>query len=480
MPMTNCPDVAMLNSLLAGGLSGEQEQQMSDHLDRCVECRDRLERAAAGDRTLRDVARNLRGSRELTDSVKRVIQKCSSDPSILLGGGIVDPSGDSAVLTDQLLDTGLQPTRANRQHTLPTTPAFTVKPGSRLGSYVILEEIGRGGMGVVWKARDPERNRLVAIKVLEIQVLADETARKRFLREARAVASVSHRNVVTMYGVEESPVPYLVMEFVDGPSLRTHLARKGPLDLMTVLRIALQIANGLEASHARGVTHRDIKPANIVLDIPTGRAKLTDFGLAQIEGDVKLTHVGFIAGTPAYMSPEQAMGESVDHRSDLFSLGTVIYAMATGRSPFDDDRTQMALDRVCAATPDSPQAINPSIPSSLSDLIQWLHAKDPANRPGSAAEVSQILRRQLEQLKQSEEKAKSSPASSGSGVMSRSSDKTRSVRVSSGEISTQPLPETATTTRKPAWRQGLIVLGLTTGGVLAFALRNLLGAWGVW
>lgn len=393
MPM-DCPDIAMLNRLLAGGLPAEVEQRLSEHLDQCTVCRKRLERAAVSDQTLNDVARNLRGSGELTDAMKRVLVKCTSDPNIMTVGSDEESSHDEA------LESGFR--RAAKFRVKP----ITLTAGSRLGNYELIEEIGRGGMGVVWKARDPQQDRIVAIKVLSSQVLSDATARQRFLREARAVGAVKHRNVVAMYGVEESPVPYLVMEFVDGPSLRTHLARKGPLDPLTVLRIALQIAKGLEASHAQGVTHRDIKPANIVLDIPTGRVKLTDFGLAHIDGDARLTHIGFVSGTPAYMSPEQAMGDPIDHRSDLFSLGSVLYAMVTGQSPFDDDRTFAgertfaALDRVRSTEPESAQSINPEVPSSLSDLIRWLHSKDPKNRPSSAAEVARILKQQLDHLRQ--------------------------------------------------------------------------------
>jgi serine/threonine protein kinase len=134
-----------------------------------------------------------------------------------------------------------------------------------------------------------------------------------------------------------------------------------------------------------------------VLDLPTGQAKLTDFGLARTEGDSRLTMDGFVAGTPAFMSPEQAAGDQVDFRSDLFSLGSVLYVMATGRSPFDDDRTLAALERVNKTEPPSPQSINPDVPSSLSDLIQWLHSKQPGNRPDSAAEVAGLLQQQLEQ-----------------------------------------------------------------------------------
>ncbi|MBS0204730.1 MAG: serine/threonine protein kinase [Planctomycetes bacterium] len=402
MAPKDCPDIRTLKLLLAHGLSDEQELSLSAHLDQCADCRERLERVAAGDRTLHDVARNLRSKTEMTDALKTVIEKCSSDPFILLRDVELHPpeprygSDHDIQIADLHRERDEQTFRGGAL--VPRTTEVMYSPGDRLGQYEILEEVGRGGMGVVYKARDPDQNRFVAIKVLHGSVLTDKIARRRFVREARAASAVDHRNVVKLYRVEDSPVPYMVMEFVDGPSLRAHMLRKGCLDLGTVLKIGLQIAKGLEASHARGVVHRDVKPANIVLDIPSGRAKLTDFGLAQIEGDIRLTLPGFTTGTPAFMSPEQASGASVDHRSDLFSLGSVMYAMATGQSPFEDDQTCAALDLVVTRNPQSPQIVNPDIPASLSNLIRRLHAKRANERPATATEVVQILQQQLEEL----------------------------------------------------------------------------------
>lgn len=399
MPKEECPDIALLNQVLEGGLSAELEQSVGAHLEQCAVCRKRLEQAAAGDQTLNAVARNLRGTVALTDSVKNVIEKCATDPQMMVSHSERTPWAHERQVNVQN-DTIRTRLKLRDPRGMPLATASqqdSLAIGDRLGTYEILEEIGRGGVGVVWKAYDRSRKRLVALKVLDRRVMLDSVCRERFFREATAVRFVNHQNVVTMYGAEESPVPYLVMEFVDGPSLRSYLVQQGILDQSAVLRIGLQIANGLAALHAQGVTHRDVKPANIVLDLPTGQAKLTDFGLAQTEGDPRLTLDGFVAGTPAFMSPEQASGDQVDFRSDLFSLGSVLYVMATGRSPFDDDRTLAALERVNKTEPPLPQSINPDVPSSLSDLIQWLHSKQPANRPDSAAEVAGLLQLQLEQ-----------------------------------------------------------------------------------
>ncbi len=387
----NCPDIIVLNQLLGGSLDLEVEEILSKHIEVCSNCRDRLERAAGSERTLRAVERNLRGTGELSDTERNLIETCASasDSNLFLG-------------EVEAADTHERQSSHTRPSPSRSDPlAIPLGPGSRLGTYEILEQLGRGGMGVVWKARDPHRDRFVAIKVLEGQVMALASERSRFLREARAAGSVEHHNVVRMYGVEETPVPCLIMEYVDGPSLKTYLAKAGPLDLPKVLQIGMQIAHGLAALHAKKVTHRDIKPANLMIEEATGLVKLTDFGVAHIDGDSQVTLEGCVSGTPAYMSPEQAKGDDADHRSDLFSLGSVLYTMATGQSPFGDERTFAALIRVRDSEPLPPQAINPKVPSSLSNLIRRLHSKDPNKRPHSAAEVARLLHMQLEQLRQS-------------------------------------------------------------------------------
>ena len=208
------------------------------------------------------------------------------------------------------------------------TPSSRADSLGRLGHYEILEVVGSGGMGIVLKAFDEQLHRIVAIKAMTATLAASATGRQRFVREAQAAAAVNHDNVVDIYAVEETgPVPYLVMEYVAGISLEDKLEQQGPLELKEILRIGLQTADGLAAAHRQGLVHRDVKPANILLENGVGRVKITDFGLARAVDDVSVTQTGVIAGTPAYMSPEQARGEAVDHRSDLFSLGSVLYAL---------------------------------------------------------------------------------------------------------------------------------------------------------
>jgi len=266
----------------------------------------------------------------------------------------------------------------------------------RLGQFQVREAIGHGGMGVVLKANDPKLNRIVAIKVLASHFAANATARKRFLREARAAAAVTHPHVIAIYAVDEDNTPpYLVMECVDGQSLQQKIDREGELELKEILRIGSQIAAGLAAAHAHGLIHRDIKPANILLENGVERVKITDFGLARAIDDLSITRTGEVPGTPQYMSPEQASGQGVDNRSDLFSLGCVLYAMCTGRSPFRGDSTVAVLRRVCDDVHRPIGEINPEIPDALVAIIDRLLAKNPDERFQTAQEVADLLEQHL-------------------------------------------------------------------------------------
>jgi hypothetical protein len=281
-------------------------------------------------------------------------------------------------------------------------PLDFLDPSDKLGSigrlrhYEVREVVGRGGMGVVLKAFDESLHRVVAIKVMAPQLATSATARKRFTREARAQAAVTHDHVVTIHAVEDSgPLPHIVMQFVAGQSLQDRLDRSGPVPLAEILRIGMQAAAGLAAAHAQGLVHRDVKPANILLENGVERVKLTDFGLARAADDASLTQSGTVAGTPAFMSPEQAEGRSVDHRSDLFCLGSVLYAMCTGRPPFRANTSMAVLKRVCEETPTPIRDANSEVPDWLAEIVTKLHAKDPAARFQSAAEVADLLGRHL-------------------------------------------------------------------------------------
>jgi hypothetical protein len=270
----------------------------------------------------------------------------------------------------------------------------------RLGHYEVLEVLGRGGFGTVFKAFDDQLHRVVAVKVLAPQLAASGTARERFLREARAAAAVRDDHVVNIHAVQPAELPYLVMEYVAGQTLQQKLDKAGPLSVPEVLRIGSQIAKGLAAAHATGLVHRDVKPANILLENGVERVKLTDFGLARAADDASLSHAGAVAGTPQYMSPEQAQGGQIDHRSDLFSLGSVLYAMLTGLPPFRATTTLAVLKCVVEADPRPIAETNPETPGWLCAIIARLHAKDPAQRFGSAREVAELLQQHLAHLQQ--------------------------------------------------------------------------------
>ena len=260
----------------------------------------------------------------------------------------------------------------------------------RLGEYRVLKLLGKGGMGMVFKAEDPQLERAIALKVMLPQIAANVTARDRFLREARAAAKLEHDHIIAIYQVGyDRGVPFIAMPFLKGMSLEDWLKRNRPLKMAQILRIGREIARGLQAAHERGLVHRDIKPANLWLDAATnGRIKILDFGLARPEKeDAGLTRSGQIVGTPNYMSPEQAEGKKIDGRSDLFSLGVVLYRLCTGVLPFRGPNIMAVL--MALATQDPPPAVslNAEMPPAFSDLIARLMRKNPGERPVSAKEV---------------------------------------------------------------------------------------------
>jgi serine/threonine protein kinase len=276
----------------------------------------------------------------------------------------------------------------------------STKPGSlgRLAHYEVLDVLGSGGFGTVVKAFDEKLHRFVAIKLMSPLLAATSAPRKRFLREARAAAAVRHTNVIAIYSVEDLPIPYLVKDYIAGRTLQQKLEATGPLELLDVLRIGQQTAAGLAAAHAMGLIHRDIKSGNILLEDGVEHVKITDFGLARAADDARITQSGFIAGTPMYMAPELAQGEAIDERTDLFSLGSVLYTMCTGRPPFRAAKTNAVLKRVVEDTPRAIREIIQEIPEWLCELISVVHAKNPADRIISAQDVADLLARRLAEL----------------------------------------------------------------------------------
>jgi serine/threonine protein kinase len=262
-----------------------------------------------------------------------------------------------------------------------------------------MKVLGTGGMGVVFQAEDPHLKRLIALKVMKPVLAASAEARQRFMREGRLMAAIKHDHIVTIYQVgQERDMPFMAMEFLEGEALDARLKREekeeaGPLlPIPEVLRIGREIADALSAAHERGLIHRDIKPANIWLEGKRSRVKILDFGLARTLGeDDRLTQFGAVLGTPAYMSPEQANGEAIDHRCDLFSLGCVLYQLSTGRMPFQGANNLAVLAALAQHTPRPVREFSPSVPPAMAELIMRLLAKDRETRPESAQAVIQAM-----------------------------------------------------------------------------------------
>ncbi len=270
-----------------------------------------------------------------------------------------------------------------------------------IGGYEIVALIGIGGMGIVFKGFDATLDRYVAIKIMQPHLAVSGAARQRFQREGRAAAAVISDFVLPIYAVSEwRGVPYLVMQYSAGMNLQKRLNLHGPLKLCEVLRIATQTARGLAAAHSQGLVHRDVKPSNILLDGSVERATLTDFGLARAVDDASVTTTGLIAGTPQYMSPEQVRGCRVDARSDLFSLGSTMYAMCTGHSPFRAESSYAVLHRIVGDTPQSIREINTEIPDWLEHIITKLQSKDPCQRYDSSEQVAVLLESCLAHVQQ--------------------------------------------------------------------------------
>jgi serine/threonine-protein kinase len=356
--LTPCePD--RLRDLLADRLSPVQTADLEGHLERCLNCRRLLDRLAGGDSWSSAVRDHLGGTRDAADDFTPAHPDLDDPLDFLAPSEFPDSLG-------------------------------------RVGPYEVKGVLGRGGNGIVMKAFDAGLNRFVAVKVIAAVLAGSGAARKRFTREARAAAAVVHENVVAVHAVDEAGgLPYLVMEYVRGRSLQDRLDKNGPLGVAEALRIGMQAAAGLAAAHAQGLVHRDVKPANILLENGVERVKLTDFGLARAVTDACLTQSGVITGTPHYMSPEQARGEAVDHRADLFSLGATLYAACAGHPPFRADTPLAVLRRVCDDIPKPLRAVNPDVPPWLEGIVDTLMAKQPAARFQTAAEVAALFERCL-------------------------------------------------------------------------------------
>ncbi|HVX12319.1 MAG TPA: serine/threonine-protein kinase [Pirellulales bacterium] len=384
---TKCPEADELRQLIDGSLPEPRQEECTNHLDSCECCQARLEELATAGTPLSQACQHAdKAEPEATSAYWPALKALGADTSKVVA------TRTQARARDLALDF--------------LGPASDAVYLGRLGQFDVMRVVGRGGMGLVLEAFDSRLHRNVAIKVLDPELAEDDVARQRFCREARAAASITHENVVAVHQVEkahDNSLPYMVMQLISGESLEARLARQSPLPFDEIVRIGMQAAHGLEAAHAQGLIHRDIKPANILLEPPHGRVKLTDFGLARVTHDVKLTQTGYVSGTPLYMSPEQAMGDEADYRSDLFSLGAVLYEMCTGQPPFTGDSPVLILRQVAEGKHRPVKELNPVIPSWLSDTIDRLLAKKPADRIQSAAHLAELFEYEWALMKTSSE-----------------------------------------------------------------------------
>jgi serine/threonine protein kinase len=403
-------DRRLLEGLLLGRLSEEEERHVARRL--------------AEDPSWQDLAGRLEPTDPLVEAVRGVADT-PAPPDLPAVRDLLARLAPLATPTTiaHTTDAGAGPGETPPEAATCLRPPEGPDELGRLGGFRVLALLGRGGMGLVFRAEDPRLRRHVALKVIRPERAADASYRQRFLREARAAAALHHDHVVPIYQVgEDNGVPFLAMPLLAGETLEDRLRREGALPVGEVLRLGRGIAEGLAAAHAAGLVHRDVKPANVWLEIPSPprppsptrggggeavppsppggegsgvrgpRAKLLDFGLARTaEDDSAVSQAGAIVGTPAYMSPEQADGQPPDARSDLFSLGCVLYRMATGEPPFRGATLTATLRAVAECAPPPAHERNPAVPRALSDVIRRLLARDPASRPASARAAADAL-----------------------------------------------------------------------------------------
>ena len=386
--MSTCPPTNQLSDLILGVLPAEAADALTDHIGTCATCQHTMQTIATGEIPIEGLAAESASAKPARDSAYwkvvddlttnlRATQMLNTNGAISHSTSVTPDAGDLS--SDEL--SFLSPS---------DDPAYI----GRLQHFEVARVIGRGGMGVVLEAFDTHLHRRVAIKVLNPKFQQDEIARQRFCREGRAAAAIAHEHVVPMYQVarlDEEEIAFLVMQLIEGETLEDRLKKTSPLPPKEVARIAMQMAAGLSAAHAGGMVHRDIKPGNVLIEKETERVKLTDFGLARVAEEVKLTQTGMLTGTVLYMSPEQALGNKTDERSDLFSLGAVMYEMATGKAPFEAPTAVGVMKRIMDESPLAPHKIDSNVTKPLSDLIMKLISKKPDHRPDSATEVTRAL-----------------------------------------------------------------------------------------
>lgn len=390
------PDEDLLKKYLLGELDDEQSAWVSRCLEENPALIDTLETLASADTFIA----SLRGARvapQDSPQVENLIERLkrlpvAADDAKSTAPSVAPSTGGGSVPAPSTTTVGR---RQPAQSEFPT-----------LKGYRVVRLVGAGGMGMVFEAVDEKLNRRVALKVMKPEIAADANARARFVREAKAVACIEHDNVVPIFHIsEEDECPFLAMPFLKGEALDKYLERTLYVPLTEVVKIGRETALGLMAIHSQGLVHRDLKPGNLWLerfgDDRTWRVKIVDFGLARsaTETGDQITQAGAVVGTPAFMAPEQARGGKVDTQADLFSLGSTLYLLATGRHPFGIGSVLSVLTALAVETPTPVRELNPAVPEPLAELIEKLLAKNPKDRPGSAKVVAETLRAIEESMK---------------------------------------------------------------------------------
>jgi serine/threonine protein kinase len=388
--LVGCPTIEVLRNLADGQLDGAEKDTVSRHITICERCAAEWRRVMGHDTMFES-----RPSSSANPALARGITPANDTPGPKTADGVVATEdwfkmsqGGAGRTPDSLTPSG------GSSQTLPfLAPPEGPDELGRLAGYRVRKRLGEGGMGLVLLAEDIQLKRDVALKVMRPALAENPDARQRFLREGQAMAAIQHDHIVTIYQVGDADgVPFLAMQLLTGMPLDEWLRQVPRPSVAQVVRIGKEIARGLTAAHERGLIHRDIKPANIWLEAPSGRVKILDFGLARVVKDAThVTKAGNLIGTPAYMAPEQVQDGEVDCRSDLFSLGVVMYELCTGRRPFPGADPLQVIAALALADPPPIRQANPDIPDALADLVTRLLAKDRAQRPESARHVVEAL-----------------------------------------------------------------------------------------
>jgi eukaryotic-like serine/threonine-protein kinase len=365
-----CPSDEQLNLFLSGKDAGA----VGLHLRECASCQQTLDRLSDDDALRPAIALLDRAAWDWGDTAEL--------------SPIVE-----ALCNEALLDSGRDHWASSKRIPFALDPSRAPGTLGSLGAYAVEEEIGRGGMGIVFRARDRTTGRRVALKVL-FAGNDDERIRRRFLQEVSAAAKVEHDHIVRLYATSDpsDQIPYFVMEYVAGPSLADAISARGRIPPREAAELMAQAASGIQAAHAAGLVHSDVKPANILSDPVTGRAKVGDFGLARLQtGTPGISREGLLAGTPAYLSPEQARGETKpDPRSDIYSLGVTLYESLTGEPPFRGEPHRI-IDQVLNDEPRPPRVFNDAVPRDLETICLKAMNKDASRRYTSAVDFADDL-----------------------------------------------------------------------------------------